>query len=62
MKKVVRFKQSIIPVVGHSVLVEPIDHPDCTNEGVWAITSHVVAVFPNGDFETQNTLYVKEGA
>lgn len=48
------------PVVGERAKVIPLDHPDTfhVDNGYWATTSTVLQVFPDGSFETRNTLYV----
>lgn len=61
LKKVVRYSDACRVTIGGKALVECIDHPDSlrvSNKGIsW--TSTVVAIFPNGDFETLNTIYRK---
>lgn len=46
--------------VGQRAYVFPIDHPDTTrvSNECFTFTSEVIKVFPDGSFETKNTLYV----
>ena len=63
MKKTVHFRGVIDPPeVGQPAFVFSIDHPDThrVSNHTYARTSLVVEVFPNGDFETMNTMYVFE--
>ena len=60
-KKVVHYNQEKFKhiVLGQGAIVFPIDHPDDervsnTRE---VFTSRVIKIFPNGDFETLNTMY-----
>lgn len=60
-KKIVHYNRSRYKniVLGHSAIVFPIDHPDTeqvsnTRE---VITSRVIKMFPDGSFETLNTMY-----
>ncbi len=59
-KKVVRYSAVILlPVVGNSAIVLPVDHPDTdrVSNRNFVITSQVVRVGLNGEFETLNTVY-----
>jgi hypothetical protein len=61
MKKVVRFSHVVLPLrVGHRALVQPLDHPgpDVSNTTL-AVTSPIVRVASNDEFETDNTVYVR---
>jgi hypothetical protein len=52
------------PTVGQSVFLTVLDHPKIgkTAPGKVTQTSAVVSVGKNGEFETQNNLYVPAGA
>lgn len=59
-KKVVRYSAVILlPVVGNSAIVLPVDHPDTASVSNrnFVKTSQVVRVGLNGEFETLNTVY-----
>lgn len=46
-------------VLGHSAIVFPIDHPDTeqVSNAREVVTSRVIKIFPDGSFETLNTMY-----
>ena len=62
-KPVVCYEEAVAckPCVGKSHFVIPFDHYSelVSNKGVLAVTSKVVTIYPDGDFETRNTLYHK---
>lgn len=44
------------PILGTFTMVRPINHPLRTNRHV-VRTSHIIEVFPDGSFETDNTFF-----
>ena len=62
-KKVVhcRIHENLPIVVGRPAYINTYDHPDLSNRQIeednMAITSTVQHIYPDGSFETKNTLY-----
>lgn len=64
MKSVVRYTEDCMHfpniVVGERANVVPVDHPRSYLNGQWCITSPIISVDGDtGNFETENTRYVK---
>ena len=62
-KKVVWYEKILSPVIpGQPAYVVPVNHPNCTNQGMPARTSAVLRYNPKtGEIETQNTRYWRHG-
>lgn len=63
MKKIVEYSycNTNTVVVGQRAEVVPVNHPDTFNvtNGYGALTSRVVSIGAEGQFETLNSIYVK---
>lgn len=62
MKKLVHYRHNDFEsiLIGRTAIITPVDHPDSANVSnkMYVMTSPVVAIHANGDFETVNTKYM----